>query len=344
MGGWCDMLDLFLYFWLSSCFCHRWREDPGLDWILFCFGVAILLSMLFLSVMKNKDIWSLLSAAQGRVIPFYACKAVSLFLFQHIRKGKPFLTHPLLPQLLLWVGEANHSSLWKKSSGNSLNWNCFLSLATNHSCTAKSHAHHYRDLVFHEGKRVFSNAASERPLDVSLTVLVMFIKMVTIKRIRILKSSFSPIFNPRLTSNNLLCDVIVLLQQPAVTLHSMWILGFSQGTLKQEDLCHLGIESRRINPFFLRKFLVQHQGKNSVVVQIKYPQGIYMFFCKDILSSDTKSCFRDVQQGKAEGPKAWRVSELLFFCRIIQFFAQACTVSEILDIAPLFPSLLLGAQ
>lgn len=123
MGGWCDMLDLFLYFWLRNCFCHRWRQDPGLDWILFCFSVAILLSVLFLSVMEHMDIWSLLSAAQGQVIPFYSCKAVSLFLFQHIRKGKPFLTHPLLPQLLLWVGEANHSSLWKKSSGNSLNWN-----------------------------------------------------------------------------------------------------------------------------------------------------------------------------------------------------------------------------
>lgn len=63
---------------------------------------------------------------------------------------------------------------------------CFLSLATNYSHTAKSHTHHYSDLVFHEEKRAFSNVASERPLDVSLTVMVMFIKIVTIKRIRIL--------------------------------------------------------------------------------------------------------------------------------------------------------------
>lgn len=32
---------------------------------------------------------------------------------------------------------------------------CFLSLATNYSCTAKSHTHHFRVLVFHERKRVF---------------------------------------------------------------------------------------------------------------------------------------------------------------------------------------------
>lgn len=104
---------------------------------------------------------------------------------------------------------------------------CFLSLATNYSCTAKSHTHHYRDLVFHEGKRAFSNATSEQPLDGILTVFVLFIKMVTIKRIRILLSSFSLIFNSKLTSKNLLCDVIVLPQQPAVTLHDMWVSGYS---------------------------------------------------------------------------------------------------------------------
>lgn len=181
--------------------------------------------MLLLSVMKNMDIWSLLSAAQGQVIPFYSCEAVSLFLFQRIRKGKPFLTHPLLPQLLLGGrGKPQlplEKELWKLPELKP----CFLSLATNYSCTAKSHTHHYRDLVFHEGKRAFSNAASERPLDVSLTVSVMFIKMVTIKRIRLLMSSFSLIFNPKLTSKNLLCDVIVLPQQSAVTLHSMWVSG-----------------------------------------------------------------------------------------------------------------------
>lgn len=105
MDGWCDILDLFLYFWLSSCSCHSLRLDPGLDWLLICFSVAILVSMQFLSVIKNMHICSLLSVAQGQVSPFYSCKAVSLFLFQlPARKEGQALPYPSLAPTAASVG------------------------------------------------------------------------------------------------------------------------------------------------------------------------------------------------------------------------------------------------
>lgn len=136
--------------------------------------------MQFLPVIKNMHICSLLSATQGQVFPFYSCEAVSLFLFQlQAHKGeKPFPTQPLLPQLLLWVGEANHSSLWKKkkkSTGNSPNWN-FASfpwqqitrVQPNPTLTISGIWYFVRE------KREISVAASGWPLGVMLIVLVVY--------------------------------------------------------------------------------------------------------------------------------------------------------------------------
>lgn len=68
--------------------------------------------------------------------------------------------------------------------------------------------------------------------------------------------------------------------------------------------------------------------------------GIFLF--KDFLPPDIKSSFRGVQERKPEAPRASRGSEVLVY-RMIWSNAQACKISEILDVAPLFHSLL-GAE
>lgn len=134
MNGWCHMLGLFLYLWLSNCSRHSLRWDPGLDGLLVCFSVAILISMQFLPVMKNMHICSLLSATQGQVIPFYSCKAVSLFLFQlPAHKEGQALPYPsLTPTAASVCGRGKPQLPLEKKD-----WKlpelklCFLSLATN---------------------------------------------------------------------------------------------------------------------------------------------------------------------------------------------------------------------
>lgn len=99
-------------------------------------------------------ICSLLSAMQGQVIPFYSGKAMSLFLFQlpaH-KEGKA-LPYPSLAPTAASVGGRGKPQLplekkhWKLPELKL----CFLSLAANYLCTAKSHTYHYRNSVFLRG-------------------------------------------------------------------------------------------------------------------------------------------------------------------------------------------------
>lgn len=101
-------------------------------------------------------ICSLLSATQRQLIRFYSCKAVSLFLFQlPAHKEGQALPYPSLAPTAASVGGRGKPQLplekkhWKLPELKL----CFLSLATNYLCTAKSHTYHYRNLVFHKGKK-----------------------------------------------------------------------------------------------------------------------------------------------------------------------------------------------
>lgn len=142
------MLDLFLCFRLSNCSCHGLRQDCTLDWLLVHFSVAILIIMLFLSVMKKHAHMLFAKSYTGTSGFFLFMQGGELVLVPALStQGRASPSLPIPHSHSCFCGWERQTTAppgqepWKLPELKL----CFLSLATNYLCTAKSHTYHYGD-------------------------------------------------------------------------------------------------------------------------------------------------------------------------------------------------------
>lgn len=150
------MHDLHLCFCLHDCSCYGLRQDPALDWLLVHFSVAVLIITLFLSVMKKRAHVLFAKCYTGISDFFLFVQGGELVLVPALSaqgRASPSLPIPHSHSCFCgWVRQTTAPSgkePWKLPELKL----CFLSLATNYLCTAKSHTYHYRDFVFYKGKK-----------------------------------------------------------------------------------------------------------------------------------------------------------------------------------------------